>query len=146
MRHLLLTASLILFGLTQTVFGGGPDVRTKDATVECVISDDAKIVMIISGRCELFLSDSALPAEKGNAKFVETDMRHCVVTIARRDQPGTGYDSWQTHCKNANALIGKAAWMDLQGSITIDRAMVAAVGAHASAFGLAEASEDSTEP
>jgi hypothetical protein len=146
MRHLLITASLTLFGLTSTVFGGGPDVRTKNATVESVISDDAKIVMIVSGRCELFLSDSALPAEKGNAKFVETDMRHCVVTIMRRDISGSGYENWDAHCENAKSLIGKSAWMDLQGSITVDRSIVAAVRAHAATFGIAEASKDSAKP
>lgn len=142
MRKLPVTAALFLLCLAMSGFGGGPDVRTKNATVEHVVTDAAKIVLIVSGQCEVFLSDAAMPAEQGNARFVVTDMRHCVVTIMRNDQPGSGYDDWQTHCKNAESLIGQSAWMDLQGTATIERSVVAAVHADTSRFGPAKALED----
>jgi hypothetical protein len=115
MRNHVTTATVLLLGLTQAAFAGGPDLRSKAVAIENVVSDDHKILMIVSGRCEILLSDSAMPKEQGNAKYIATDMRHCVVTILRRDEPGSGYDDWEDHCRKAESLVGKSAWIDLQG-------------------------------
>ena len=122
-------------------FGGGPDSRCQDARIETVSADESKIVLIISGRCELFLVDSQLPPREGSAKFVGTDLEHCVVTLVRRNEAleGMGFKSWKDCCDRATALSGKQAWLDLQGAVTIDAARVVLVRATAFGFGPREA-------
>ena len=135
MRHIFIIALLPL--LPVAAMAGGPSIRCRSASVEYVAADQFKIVMIVNGRCELFLSDEN--QGENRARMIDTDMRHCAITIVRNDVDGSGYTNWDEHCEKARSLAGKKARLDLQGTITIDQAQVAAVRATTSGFGQPEA-------
>src|ERR1035437_9535597 len=128
MRMGILSFIVALTLVTSAAFGGGPDISCKSAVVDSVVVDDDKIVLIFSGRCELHLMDSKLPPDQGKYKSVETDVEHCVVTIVRRYETGP-FKSWKDACDKALALNGKKAFLDLQGTITIDNERVVSVRA-----------------
>lgn len=141
-----LIGGFLVLCLAQLAVAGGPDLRSRAATVNYVTTDESKIVLILSGRCEVFLSDLSLPPEKGNARMVETDLENCVITIVRRDEKGSGYSSWKEHCDKAKSLIGKQALCDFQGTISVENAKVSAVRATASAFAPAEVAGGQAKP
>jgi hypothetical protein len=140
---------LILALATAAVFAGGPEIRCQSAAVENVVTDETKVILIVSGRCELFLVDSKLPAAQGEARFVSTDLEHCVITLVRRSQQdleGQGFKSWKDCCDRAKALSGQKALLDLQGQIAIDSARVVSVRALGYGFAPAEAPGEQPKP
>ncbi len=146
MRFAILIGCLLVF-VTQSAFAGGPDLHAKAVTVNQVIVDDTKMVLILSGPCEMFLIDLSLPQAQGTARMVRSDLKNCVVTIVRHDaDAGSGYTNWKDHCDKAKSLEGKQAWFDLQGPITVDNAKIVSMQARASGFGVTEARGGAPQP
>ncbi len=142
-------ASIIILALTGPAsFGGGPDVRCKSALIESVVTDETRVILMVSGRCELFLVDSKLPLSEGNAKFVTTDMEHCVITLVRRNDAmeGMGFKDWKDCCQKTKALTNKRMWLDFQGSCTIDSAQLVSIRATAYSFAPPESTPDPSKP
>ena len=143
MRISVVVAVLAVLFSANLALAGGPDLRCKNASVESVEVDDSKIVMIVSGRCEMFLVDSKLPEKEGSAKFVATDLSHCVVTYVLQNEQLKGMNfSWKQFCEKAKSLVGKSAWLDLQGTVTVDSARVVSVRATGYGMGVAKAAND----
>ena len=144
MRFSMILATLAVIFSTNLALAGGPDIRSKNASIESVEVDDKKIVMIVSGHFELFyLADSkedGVPTEKS----VPVVLSHCVVTFIR----GSDVEvknmkiEWKEFCEKVKSFVGKSAWLDLQGSVTIDSQNVVSVRATSYRIGAAKAAND----
>src|SRR5262249_48719103 len=103
-------------------------------TVDAVEADEDKVVFTVSGRGQLELPDAD---HQGAAKFVDTKLERCVITIPRKDIPAVNVSgSWADYQARAKALAGKAAWIQVRGTITIDdRTRIAAVRCNSAVWG-----------
>lgn len=104
---------------------GGPDLQMKSCAVDRVEADDDKIVFTVSGLGKLALYD---PDQSGKVRFVEARLERCVISILRKDIPPANLTgSWADNQARAKALAGKTAMIEVGGSITVERTLVAAV-------------------
>jgi hypothetical protein len=118
--------------------------ESLDVEVHHVVTDDRKIVMIVSGQCTFALSPSENP--EGFSQRIETTMVNAVIMIERMDLPGSGYERWSEHAQRAEALLGQRAIIQLADAhITIDSGMVQLVRSRASSFGPVQAPPASNE-
>ncbi len=118
-------ALLPLLVLAPRAEAGGPELVARACTVHEVQVSDDKIVLVVSGRCAICVTDP--DKEKGRCKFVDTTMDRCVITVPRPKIPNAGFKSWAEQQAVAKSLAGKTAWIQLLGTITIKRTTVVAV-------------------